>query len=88
MSKQDDHLAAADARRAAALIVHYGRGDVDGLNAVFEESRQAGRGVALIVSLLGLYEQLIPELRTELAQSFLSHHLMRLAGVEAGESEQ
>ncbi len=52
------------ARRAVALLVHYGERDVDGLNAVLEEVKGPADCAHLVVALLGLIEHLAPQTYT------------------------
>ena len=46
---------AGDNRRAAALTVHYGRGDTAGVNAVMEETVGADRVTALYLAVMDLH---------------------------------
>lgn len=73
---------AADLRRAAALIVHYGRNNEDGVKAIIAETSDAKRPVPLILALLTLTDQVVPALYTDLGMSLLSAHILKLAGIE------
>lgn len=75
-------ITAADHRRAAALIVHHGRGDNDGLNAIIGETATERRPTELLIAVVDLYQQIVPAVHTELGIQFLSSHLHRLAGIE------
>lgn len=75
---------AGDRRRAAAAVVHYGRNNYDGVNAVLREAAEADRVSPFILALLDMYDQLVPELRSELGMSFMSSHVLRIAGMEQG----
>ncbi len=55
---------AADNRRATALVCHYGRHNIDGFNAVLEETADEDRGTELIGAVLALHAQVIPILLT------------------------
>lgn len=71
-----------DRRRAAAVVVHYGNSDFDGVNAILREVAETDRVSPFILALLDLYSALVPELRTELGMSLMAAHVMRLAGME------
>lgn len=73
------HLTPDDHRRAAALIVHHARFDLDGINAVLDDA--GGRETELLYSILTLYSQIIPEIKTPLGQSFLSDYVLAVAGL-------
>lgn len=75
-------LTPADHRRAAALTVHYGRGDVDGVQAVTTEAVEEHRSLALIFALLALNDQIVPAVYTELGLQFVSNYVVTLAGME------
>ena len=51
---------AGDHRRAAALTCHYGRGNGDGIDALMVETVELDRVMPLIMSVLGLHEQVVP----------------------------
>lgn len=55
---------ASFARRAVALLVHYGERDVDGINAVLAEVRGPADCAHLVVALLSLIEHLAPQTYT------------------------
>lgn len=75
---------AGDRRRAAAAVVHYAKHNLDGINAVLQEAAEADRITPMFLALLDVYDQMVPELRTDLGMSFLSSHIMRMAGMEEG----
>jgi hypothetical protein len=78
---------AADYRRAAALIAHYGRNDNPGIGEIMAETAETGRPLPLILALLAVFNEVIPEMRTPLGMNLLSDYVLRLAGMEAGEGE-
>jgi hypothetical protein len=75
-------LQPADHRRAAALIVHFGQGDTEGMAAIFREVNEDARLTELMLAVLSLYNEMVPEVRTQLGMSLLSSYVMRLAGME------
>ncbi|WP_035780025.1 hypothetical protein [Arthrobacter sp. H14] len=82
MSKQSIQDLSADHRRAASLIIHYGKTDNEGINAILTESMDAGRVVPLIFAILSVYDQLGDELRSDVGQAVLSSVIHDLAGQE------
>ncbi|MEE6288629.1 hypothetical protein V2J52_13285 [Georgenia sp. MJ173] len=75
----------SDYRRAAALIQHHGAGSLDGMNAVVDEANEADRTTHLLYSLLAIYQEIVPELRTDLGMSLMSSYIYKLAGAEQSE---
>ncbi len=73
----------ADYRRAAALIVHFQHGDTEGVAAVLGETSEDGRPVSLILAVLQVYAELVPELRSELGISLMTSSILRMAGMES-----
>jgi hypothetical protein len=65
MSGDADQPKAADARRAAALIIHRRRADVDGVTALLEEAHRSDRVTELVLAVLDLYRTAIEELRSD-----------------------
>ncbi len=55
---------AADCRRATSLVIHYGRQDVDGVNAVIREAADVDRVTLLIANVVDLHHQIVPVLLT------------------------
>lgn len=55
---------AADNRRATALVCHFGRQNMEGVNAVLAETIEERRITPLIVALLELHANVIPVLLT------------------------
>ncbi|HWL99087.1 MAG TPA: hypothetical protein VNP20_17220 [Nocardioidaceae bacterium] len=70
----------ADYRRAAALIIHFGRDDGAGVNAVLDEANEADRATELVVALLMTYNSIVPEVRTDLGMKLMTDYLLRIAG--------
>ncbi len=81
----DQALIRDDCRRAAAIVVHHARSDVEGINAILREAAEADRVTPLFVAVLDLYQTLLPELRTEPAMKLLSVWVTRIAGVDVTE---
>lgn len=75
-------LTPADMRRASALVVHWARRDQEGVQAVLAETSEAGRAVSLILAVISMYDEIVPAIHTELGMSLLSHHVLRLAGMD------
>lgn len=73
---------AGDLRRAAALTVHYGRSNDDGVKAVFAETAEAQRVMQLILAMLQMNDEIVPLLYTPDGLAILSRHVLRLAGME------
>lgn len=76
---------ADDARRAAALTVHYGRGNEDGVKALIAETAEEGRAMQLIFSLLALTDEVMPAIYTREGLQIMSSHVVRLAGMAEDE---
>jgi hypothetical protein len=93
MSSYADRPNAADARRAAALIIHRRRSDTGGVAALLEEANGAHRMTELVLAVLDLYRNAIEELRTDnginLIASYVGHicKLAEQAGPEIGAGE-
>lgn len=71
-----------DVRRAAALMVHHGRQDQDGLRAVVAEIAESKRVLPAMLALITLTEEVVPLLYTVDGMDLLSRHVIRLAGLE------
>ncbi|GJF17740.1 hypothetical protein NGTWS0302_16920 [Mycolicibacterium cyprinidarum] len=70
---------AADQRRATALVCHYGRNNLDGINAILAEASEADRVVPLIGATLSLHAHIVPILYTEDGLACLTHMIYALA---------
>ena len=81
----DRALIRDDCRRAAAIVVHHARADLEGINAILQEADECDRVTQLFLAVLDLYQTLLPELRTEVAMKLLSAWVSRLAGVDVTE---
>ncbi len=75
-------IEAEDQRRACALIAHFGRGNVDGIDAIIHETNQTGRLTELLIAVLHFYAEVVPELRTPAGLDLLTRHVLRLAALE------
>lgn len=82
MTSNPADLTHADMRRASALIVHYGRGDEEGLTAVFKETSEAHREVSLILAILAAINEIMPAIYTDFGMSIMSAHIMKIAGLD------
>lgn len=58
-------LAAADNRRATALVCHYGRANLSGVNTILNEADTKRRVTPLVISVLDLHAGIIPILLTD-----------------------
>ena len=70
---------AADIRRAAALIVHYGHQDDAGMDAILQEANEPNRIAELILATIRVYETLIPLLHTEAGLALLRRTITDMA---------
>lgn len=82
MNEQEKSDTRDDCQRAAALVIHHARADLDGINAVLQEAAEADRATQLYLALLDLYQYLVPEVRTELGMKMLGDTVTRLAGMD------
>jgi hypothetical protein len=73
----------ADMRRAGALITHFGQGSDEGVNAILEEAVKAGRCLSLLLAVLAVYNELVPELRSEMGMQLMGSAVLKLAQMEA-----
>lgn len=74
-----NQIHAADCRRATALACHYGRANIDGVNALFKETVEVGRVTELLMALIGLYAHIVPVLVTKLGMRCLSEVVVNVA---------
>lgn len=72
-------LFAADYRRAAASIVHWGKGNYEGFDQVLTEVKDAARVSPFILGMLGLLHAVVPVLMTEMGIASLSEAVHCLA---------
>ena len=77
--------AAGDCRRATAVVVHYGTNSSDGISEVFKESVEIGRVTELILALLDLFQNVVPQLLTDLGMACISDALIDLANDETAD---
>jgi hypothetical protein len=68
-----------DRQRAARLIAHHAKANVDGINQVLQSAAQANHGTQLIIAILNLYEILLPQLQTPLGLRCLEQSVVELA---------
>jgi len=76
----------ADLRRAVALIQHYSRADIEGMNAILQEADESKRLSDLLLAVLGLFRQVSPDLFTPEAQERLNSAVLILATQENPEA--
>jgi hypothetical protein len=57
-----NHLYVSDCRRATALVTHYGRGNLAGINEALREAVEVDRVTPLLMAVLDLYDNLMPVL--------------------------
>lgn len=77
--KEHNTMSASDHRRAAALLAHHRRSDYAGINAVVDEANQAGRGMELVMSVMGTYRGFIPLVRTDAAIELMGRYVEQIA---------
>ncbi|BBY61155.1 hypothetical protein [Mycolicibacterium sarraceniae] len=82
-----NHEAAADSRRAAALILHYSHRRTDGCNEVLAEAVQAARITELIMALCDLFQHIVPALVTQLGMACLSGLVVDMANTTDGDPD-
>ena len=77
-----------DAKRAATLAVHFGRRDVEGVNAVIEEVNAEpdpnAATARLLFATLELYAGILPALHTPAGLRLLSQMVVDLSRVDLG----
>ena len=74
-----------DSRRASALIIAHARDDIDAINKVIVEVKQANRVSPWIVAILNVYRTLVPAIATPLGVESLSRSVLNLAAKEVAE---
>jgi hypothetical protein len=67
---------------AAALIAAFGEDHHDTATQTLKDTAEQQRGVQLILALLSIYHELVPELRTKLGMQLMSDYIMKLAAQE------
>lgn len=80
-----DDTADADRRRAAALVVAHSKDDVNGINKVIHETKEADRVTPLILGILGLYDRLVPAATSSLGIAALQSTILDLAAHEVAD---
>lgn len=75
-------IEAADARRAAAFVCHYGSGNTDGMHAILKEAAESKRGIELLLAVVQMYDEIVPVIHSEFGLQILSRQVMKLAGLE------
>lgn len=76
-----DPTHAADRRRATAMVVHWGRHNFDGFNALLAEAREASRVTAMVVEILALHSEVVPVLLTEDGIACATGEIRRVAEI-------
>jgi hypothetical protein len=76
----------ADARRAAILVVHFGRRDVDGVNEIVrqvaDEDDPAAATARLLFGVLEMYAAIVPMLHTPRGLGLLNQMVVDLASAD------
>ncbi len=67
-----NNLYVSDCRRATALVTHYGRANLAGINEAFREAVEADRVTPLLMAVLDLYTSLMPVLVAPLGMQCLA----------------
>ncbi len=79
----------ADAKRAATLVVHFGRRDVDGVNEVIrqvnDEDDAAAATARLLFATLEMYAGILPMLHTPRGLALLNAMVVDLSAVDLDE---
>ncbi len=71
-----------DARRAAALLLHFAADDLAGMDAVIEEAAHVDRALELVAMVLDVVFKVAPDLRSEDTLSRLQNVALMMAGGE------
>ena len=78
----------ADAKRAALLVIHFGRLDVAGVNEIIRQVNEEPDGPAassrLLFAVLELYAGIVPSLHTDTGLALLNAMVVDLASVDVG----
>ncbi len=81
----------ADAKRAATLVVHFRRRDVDGVNELIhqvnDEADAAAATARLLFGVLELYAGILPSLHTARGLALLNAMVVDLAAVNLVDEE-
>jgi len=78
---------AADVRRAAALYAHYGAGNDEGLNAIWEDAVSLGRVAELLIGTLFVFNNLVPLIFTENGVKLMQGIVGQMATRELAEED-
>lgn len=80
-TRKDNTMTAlpSDHRRAAALIAHHRQSNTPGVNAVIEDANHAGRGIELVMSVMGTHQGLLGLLRTNGAVALMLAYVEQIA---------
>lgn len=74
-----DPTLASDRRRATALVCHWGRNNIDGVNAVITEAQDVDRITPMIIEILSLHSEVATILLTEDGIACSSQEAHRIA---------
>ncbi len=89
MNKQTPTL--EDARRAAAMVVHFGRRDVDGVNEVIrqvsDDEDPPAATARLLFATLEMYAGILPALHTPRGLELLGAMVVDLSRVDLGDEQ-
>jgi len=79
---------AADVRRAAAFYAHYGTGNHDGLNAIWQEAIELRRPAELLLGAMLVFHELAPILFTEQGVKLMQGIVGQMATRELADEDQ
>lgn len=82
-----DHHHPGDRRRATALLCHWGTHNIEGINAVIGEAKEANRIGLLLHEILALHSELAPVLLTEDGIACASHEAYKVATIPIADDE-
>ncbi len=71
-------------RRAGALLLHHGQLNREGMDAVLDDVKTGVESKALLFALAGIFESLLPELRTPTGIALLREFVAGAAAAEEG----
>lgn len=74
-------------RRAAKLIIAHSAADVDAINAVLKDAKEANAITDLFMSMMNIYAMLVPALTTNLGLTALQSAILEIAVLETENPE-
>lgn len=67
-----------DIQRAAAITLHFGRDDHEGVQDVLQAAAEEKRTIHLALALVDLQHQIVPAIYTDLGMQFMSNYVMNI----------